>query len=106
MARTASVIRPLPQKSGCISYPIWPHFHFISKLLKRIEPANAFDLRSSMIQAQPLPEADIFDIQRKARSTCALAGASGQLLKRVTAGIENIACSAATSFGVGARNVS
>src|SRR5882757_9163181 len=59
-----------------------------------------------MIQAQPLPEANIFDIQRRERSTCALAGASGQLLKRVTSGIDNIACSAMTSFGVGARNVS
>src|SRR5882672_7753953 len=59
-----------------------------------------------MIQAHPLPEANALDIQRNERSACALAGASGQLLKRVTSGIDRTAWKAAASAGVGARKVS
>jgi DNA-binding transcriptional LysR family regulator len=57
VTETASDIRPFPQNSGCNSYPISPELHFLSKLLKRIAPMRDFDLRSSMIHAQPLPEA-------------------------------------------------
>ncbi|WP_249135379.1 hypothetical protein [Bradyrhizobium sp. AUGA SZCCT0222] len=46
------------------------------------------------------------DIQRKARSTRVVDGASGQLEKRVTSGTDISARNAGTSFGVAARNVS
>src|SRR4051812_47704473 len=58
-----------------------------------------------MIQAQPLPEACTFDIHRIERSIWALAGASGQLLKRVTPGCNSSARKAAVSLGTGARKI-
>jgi hypothetical protein len=53
-----------------------------------------------------LPEPWALDIQRTKRSTCVVDGASGQLEKRVTSGIDNSVRNAGTSFGVAARNVS
>jgi len=78
----------------------------LSKLLKRIAPASAFEPLISMIQAHPLPEPWALDIQRNERSTCVVDGASGQLENCVTSGTNSSARYAGTSFGVAARNVS
>jgi hypothetical protein len=79
---------------------------FLLETVERIAPASAFEPLISMIQAQPLPEPWILDIQRKDRSTRVVDGVSGQLENRVTSGIDNSARKAGTSFGIAARKVS
>jgi hypothetical protein len=51
-------------------------------------PITVFEVLSSMNQAHPLRLACSLAIQRTYRSTSAFFGASGQLKKRVTSGID------------------